>query len=449
MKFKRFEVSRKYLKTIIWLIVAAHLFIGAGLCRDDYEYIDITNPFLRKIPIAIPVFINLSADNPASTLSKKGADLLSDTLAFTGYFKIMDRDAFLLDPQNGMALSDINFHNWTSIGAELLVTGGVLVKDDHLEMELRLYDTFKAQMLVGKRYKGGVADRRRIVRRFCGEIVYALTGNKGIFDSKIAFVSTSSGHKEIHICDFDGYDPKQLTNLKSITLSPAWSSDGKWLAFTSYTKGKPDLYIQHLTENRRSAISKKGINISPAWVPGKFLLAATLSFSGDPEIYLLTGTGEMVKRLTRKRGIDVSPSFSPNGKQMAFVSKRSGTPQIYIKDIDSGKVNRLTFEGRYNTQPSWSPKGDKIAYSGMNQGRSDIYVIATNGQNLIQLTYNDGNNESASWSPDGSLIVFSSTREGPSRIYVMTAYGTDQRRLLAVPGEQTEPQWSPALSTSN
>ena len=164
-------------------------------------------------------------------------------------------------------------------------------------------------------------------------------------------------------------------NNRRITLSPAWSSDGKWLAFTSYTKGKPDIYIKHLTENRGSVIAKKGINISPAWVPGEFLLAATLSFSGDPEIYLLTGTGEMVKRLTRKRGIDVSPTFSPNGKQMAFVSKRSGTPQIYIKDLDSGKVKRLTFEGRYNTQPSWSPKGDKIIYSGMKQGFSDIFVI--------------------------------------------------------------------------
>ena len=438
-----------FLKTIIWLMVTTHLFVGAGLCRDDYEYIDITNPFLRKIPIAIPVFLKLSPDDTSATLSKEASTLLSDTLAFTGYFKIMDPGAFLLDPQNGAALTNINFHNWTSIGAELLVTGGVMVEDDHLEMELRLYDTFKEQMLVGKRYKGTVTDRRRIIRRFCSEIVYSLTGDKGVFDSKIAFISTSSGHKEVYICDFDGYDPKRSTNLKSITLSPAWSSDGQWLAFTSYSKGKPDLYIKHLTENRGAVISKKGINISPAWVPGEFLLAATLSFSGDPEIYLLTGTGEMVKRLTRKRGIDVSPTFSPDGKRMAFVSKRSGTPQIYIKDLDSGQVNRLTFEGRYNTQPSWSPKGNKIVYSGLAQGRSDIFVIGTNGQNPIQLTHDSGNNESASWSPDGSLIVFSSTREGPSRIYVMTAFGTDQRRLIAIAGEQTEPQWSPRLSTDN
>jgi len=259
-----------YLKTVICLIVATNLFMGVGLCRDDYDYIDITNPFLRKIPIAIPVFKTMSFDNASAKLSKEASDLLSSTLEFTGYFKIMDRDAFLLDPQDGAPLSDVKFHNWTSIGAELLVTGGVVIEDNHLELELRLYDTFKEQMLLGKRYKGGMVDQRKMIRRFCSELIYLLTGDRGIFDSKIAFVSTSSGHKEIYICDFDGYDPKRLTNLKSITLSPAWSSDGNWLAYTSYAKGKPDLYIKHLTENRSSVIAKEGINISPAWVPGEF-----------------------------------------------------------------------------------------------------------------------------------------------------------------------------------
>jgi len=438
-------VMKVYFKTIICLIVAAHLLIGVGLCQDDYDYIDITNPFLRKIPLAVPLFNKMSSSDATAKLSKEASDLLSDTLEFTGYFKMIDRDAFLVAPQTETTSAPVRFHNWTSIGAELLVTGGVLIEDDLLEMELRLYDTFKEQMLVGKRYKGSMVDQRKMIRRFCGEVIYKLTGDKGIFDSEIAFVSTSSGHKEIYICDFDGYNPKQLTNINSITLSPAWSSDGKWMAYTSYAKGKPDLYIKHLKEKRGAIISKKGINISPAWVPGEFLLSATLSFSGDPEIYLLTGTGEIIKRLTKKRGIDLSPTWSPDSKHMAFVSKRSGTPQIYIKNIDSGLVNRLTFEGHYNTQPSWSPKGDKIAYSAMKQGRSDIFVIGIDGRNPIQLTQDDGSNESPSWSPDGSLVVFSSTREGPSRIYVMTVFGTDQRRLLTMPGEQTEPQWSPSV----
>ena len=430
---------------VIYLISIAFFLIGSGLCRAEYDYIDITNPFLRKIPIAIPIFKNMSSGVTTEQLSIKASDLLAETLAFTGYFKILDRGAFLANPQTDAVFSDINPQNWTSIGAELLITGGVLIKDQMVEMELRLYDTFKEQLLVGKKYTGGINDQREMVRLFCSEVIYALTGDRGIFNSKIAFVSTNSGNKEIYICDFDGYKPKRFTHTESISLTPAWSSDGKWLAYTSYEKGKADLYIKHLTEKLGAVIAKNGINITPAWIPGKFVLAATLSFSGDQEIYLLTGTGKISKRLTYNWGIDLSPTWSPDSKQMAFVSKRSGTPQIYIKNIDSGVVKRLTFQGNYNTQPAWSPKGDILAYSAMVEGRSNIFVIGVDGEGPVQLTHNEGDNESPSWSPDGNLVVFSSTREGPSKVYVLTAYGTDQRRLLSMKGEQTDPEWSPRI----
>jgi TolB protein len=437
---------KRYSIKIIGLIALAYVMIGTGICRAGYDYIDITQPFIRKIPIAIPVFKKIYPDDATERLSRTGSDLLAETLDFTGYFKILDRAVFLVDMQTVTALANVNFHNWTSIGAELLVTGGVLVQDDRVEMELRCYDTFKERLLVGKRYKGLIKDQRKIIRRFCSEIIFFLTGNRGIFNSEIAFVSNGTGNKEIYICEFDGYSPRQVTHLNSITLSPAWSSDGKWLAYTSYAKGNPDLYIKNLREKRGTVISKKGINITPAWVPNQFALAASLSFSGDPEIYLLTGTGKIINKLTNKKGIDLSPTWSPDGKHMAFVSKRAGTPQIYIKNTATREERRLTFQGRYNTQPSWSPKGDKVAYSGMEAGRNNIFVIGSDGQNPVQLTHDSGDNEAPSWSPDGSLIVFSSTREGPSRIYVMTAYGTDQRRLLALQGEQTEPDWSTGLA---
>ncbi|MEE8432359.1 MAG: Tol-Pal system beta propeller repeat protein TolB [Candidatus Desulfatibia sp.] len=432
------------LKTI-FLITIVSIIIAPAVCRAEYDYIDITNPFLRKIPIAVPLFKNMSPDKTAAQAARPASDLLSDTLEFTGYFKMLDREAFFVDPQSESVSSVVNFHNWTGIGAELLITGQILVIDNLVEMELRLYDTFKEKLLVGKRYKGWLNDQRKMVRRFCSEVIFFLTGNRGFFNSEIAFISTGSGNKEVYISDFDGYNPRQVTDTKSITISPAWSSDGKWLAYTSYINGNPDLYIKNLKEKRGAVVAKKGINTTPSWVPGKFELAATLSFSGDPEIYLLTGTGKIIKRLTYTWGIDVSPTWSPDGKKMAFVSKRSGTPQIYIKNIESGRTERLTFIGHYNTQPSWSPQGDKIAYSSIDKGRGNIWVIGIDGNDPIQLTSDEGNSESPTWSPDGSLIAFSSTREGPSKIYVMTAYGTDHRRLLTLPGKQTEPKWSPSL----
>jgi TolB protein len=430
------------MKLICWFAVT-FVWVGTGLCRETYDYIDITNPFLRKIPVAVPLFKALSADAEEIRVSTEASDLLSGALDFTGYFEILKRELFLFDPQtSGIVAPDINFQNWTTVGAELLVTGGVLVNDKLVEMELRLYDTVEGRLLVGKRYKGWQTDQRRMIHKFCSEVMNVITGNRGIFESKIAFVSTGTGNKEIYSCDFDGHNPKRLTRTKTITLSPAWSSDGKWIAYTSYVNRKPDLYIRNLREKRGAVVARKGINIAPAWVPGKFELAATLSFSGDPEIYRLTGAGKIIKRLTYSRGIDVSPAWSPDGKKMAFVSKRAGTPQIYIMDLNTSKLQRLTFQGRNNTTPSWSPTGDKIAYTAIEDGETNIYVIGVDGSNLLQLTRNAGDNEAPTWSPDGSLIAFGSTREGPSRIYVMTAYGTDQRRLIKLKGAQTSPNWS-------
>jgi len=429
----------------VWLL----LFIWVNLtcfmsALYAVEYIDINNPFLRKIPIAVPFFQTKAGPSEDPQIIKGGSDFLAQSLDFTGFFKILDRGAFLEDPQRmGIEIPNILFNNWTTIGAELLVTGGFELSGEAIAVEFRLFDTFKGRLLVGKRYQGLRADLKNIIRKFCDEIVYSLTGKHGIFSSRIAFVSNGSGNKEIYVCDFDGSNPRQLTQTKAITLSPAWSFDGDWIAYTSYVNGKPDLFIRNLKDGRSHKVAHQGINITPAWRPFRLELSATLSFTGDQEIYLLTETGKTIKRLTHNEGIDVSPSWSPDGKKIAFVSKRSGTPQVYVMDVDSNEVQRLTYYGRHNTQPAWSPAGDRIAYTAMDKDATNIFVVDIDGKEPVQLTHNSGDNESPSWSPDGNLIAFSSTREGPARIYVMTAFGTDQRRILAISGAQTNPAWSP------
>ena len=439
--------------TVRWLrctlVVIVALFLnGPALClaqsdQDQYDYIDISNPFLRKIPLAVPLFKNETGSGEEKRLSNSSVELLAASLEFTGYFKLLDRGAFLFDAQkDGILTPQINFANWTVIGSELLITGLFKEVNGNITMELRLFDTFKARRIIGKKYTGKKADLRRMIHRFCSEVIKHLTGHRGVFGSKIAFVSNGSGNKEIYTCAFDGYNAQQMTRNRSINLSPAWSSDGRYLAYTSYKKKTPGIFIKNLAEMQETSINKKGLNITPAWVPGRFELAATLSFAGDQEIYLLTGSGKVIKRLTNIRGIDVSPTWSPDGKKFAFVSNRAGSPQVYVQDLATGKVRRLTYEGNYNTQPSWSPQGDKIAYASVVDGRRNIVVMGLDGLEPLQLTYESGDNEAPSWSPDGSLIAFSSNREGPFRIYVMTAFGTDQRRLLVMPGEQTNPKWS-------
>jgi TolB protein len=429
------------------LISAFVLLVAWSLPCQARVIIDITAPHLRKIPTAVPFFKRLDTGGTHDELAENLSDLLAETIEFTGFFKILDRESFLEKPQDaGLLQHAINFKNWTDVGAELLVKGGFVLQEDLLKVELRLFDTFSGRLIIGKRYTGRLKDQRRIIRRFANDIIRILTGNEGVFNTQIAFVSSGSGHKEIYIADFDGHNPVQFTKTGSITLFPAWSGDGKWLAYTDYKRGKPDLYIRNIKERRGTITSFKGSSITPAWVPGQFALAASLSHEGNPSVYLLTGKGKIQKKLTHHWGIDVSPTWSPDGKEMAFVSDRSGSPQVYVKDTETGKVRRLTFEGKYNTAPDWSPRGDFIAYSGMVQGEgTNVFIVPASGGNPLQLTQDSGANESPSWSPDGTLIVFQSDREGPSRIYVMNSNGSNQRRLLFLKGGQSGPCWSPRL----
>ncbi|WP_320044991.1 Tol-Pal system beta propeller repeat protein TolB [uncultured Desulfobacter sp.] len=432
-----------YKSVWIWAII---ILISVQAHAKDYDYISISNPFLNKTPVAVTSFKNFNGHEAEVAAGARAEQILKAGLDFTGYLKIMSPTAFLADPaKSGIQLGQINFKNWTSIGAELLVTGGVEELEGQVKLQLRLMDTFNTKLLVGKVYSGSVTQIRAMVHRFCAEVAKALTGNFGVFGSKIAFVSTVNGNKEIYSCDFDGFNPRQITHHKSISLSPAWSHDGRWIAYVSYAKGKPDIFIKNLKDNLGTMVNYKGINISPDWMPGKLNLAATLSFSGGQQIYLLTRKGEIIKRVTKSWGSNVSPKFSPDGKKIAFTSSRSGNPQIYIQGLDSEDARRVTFSGKYNTSPAWSPDGKKIAYVGIEKNKINIFVVSVDPHigNPMQLTVEQGDNEDPCWSPDGSLIVFKSNRNGGrAHLFVMTAAGTDQRQLLSMAGIQSEPDWS-------
>jgi TolB protein len=440
-------VKKRQMKTkalLMFFFVFGAVVLGqARLAQAQHVYININEPFLRKIPVAVPFFKSLTGGAVEEQLGKEARTILVNALDFTGYIAVLDPASYIENlAEKGITRADINFKNWTVIGSELVVTCAISESNGDVQLKLRLFDPFTERLIVGKVYNGRVADLRRMVHRFCGEISFHLTGRWGVFSSSLAFVSTVGKNKEIFVAEFDGHTPRQVTHHKSISLSPAWSSDGRWIAYTSYAAGNPDIYIESLYKNRKSLVNFKGLNISPAWVPGSSSLAATLSFENDQEIYLLTSKGKIIKRLTDSWGIDVSPSFSPDGKKMAFVSKRAGTPQIYIQDLDQKTVARLTFTGGYNTSPAWSPEGDKIAYVGIANGEINIYTIGIDGTGFVQLTSSAGDNEDPSWSPDASLITFSSTREGEAGIFVMTAAGGEQRRLFLMDGAQTSPVWS-------
>lgn len=426
----------------IGFVVCLLLTVGFTTAQaQTFGILDITQAASAKVPIAVPEFSAAGSANVAN-VAQEFHEFLVFCLNFPGYFNILDRGSYLYNHQSDSP-SQINFQNWRAIGAELLVTGEIQVNGEQVQIDLRLFDTFKNERIVGKRYTGFVRDKRILIQKFCSEIMLALVGNKGVYNTQIAFVSTGGASvKEVYTCEFDGHNPQRLTYDNSITIFPAWSADGRFLSYTTYKNKKTDMVIRDIQTGAQTLVDKPGTTIKGAWMPNQDMVAASFSFSGNQAIYLLNPKGSFVETLVSGGGANLSPSWSPDGSKMVFVSSRSGGPQIYVYDRATKEVKRITYEGKYNSQPNWSPKGDRIAYSSQIGGYHQVCITDPEGTFTMQLTNSAGDNECASWSPDGSMVVFGSTREGASRLYVMTSFGAEQRRLMRLNGEQLSPAWS-------
>lgn len=409
---------------------------------------EIVGPGRQKFPIAISPLRNLGTIPDQARLSEGIADAIVHDLELSGWFRVLDRAAYIEHPQKtGITLGSFNFRDWSTIGAEGLVKGGFSVQGDEVTVELRLFDVYQNKETVGKRYVGRVKDYRRIAHKFADEIINQFTGIPGIFNTRIAYSSTSGGRfKEIHIAHLDGSEKFQVTNNRTINISPAWSPDGRAVLYSSFKEHPQSLYLLELYTGKETKVSvRDGQYISGRFSPDGRYIAATLEVGGNTDIYLLDLSGKILRRLTNEPGIEVSPSWSPDGRQLVFVSDRSGSAQLYILDIASGKTRRLTYTGGYNTSPDWSPRGDRIAYTGRVAGRFVIFTIPVEGGEPRQLTSESADSENASWSPDGRFIAFSSNRAGRYHLYVMQATGDNQRRLTGSGGDDTNPTWSPRL----
>ena len=400
-------------------------------------YLDITSADLRKLPVAVPYFIDKKDPEAITEKGKELATLLGKALTFHGFISTVPASSYNNDRST----------DWPTVGADFVVLANFDTTLSGVVMELRFVDTHNNKMLAGKRYRANWSRANKLVLKFADEIILKLSGEKGISNSQIAFVSDKSGHKEVYIADILGNKIRQVTRHKNITVSPRFSPDGSRLAYTSYHRGNPNLYVTDLSQSKttKALSSRNGLNVAPAWSPNGKQLIITLSKDGNPDLYLMAPNGRVLKRLTRNMGINVSASWSPDGRKMAFVSDRSGTPQIYIMTISNQKVSRLTFSGSENTTPSWSPLGDLIAYTGRDNGNNHLFVIPAEGGSPTKLTEFWGNYESPSWSPDGRQIIFSRTRNDKQQLCRIFLYGKGVTPMLNIEGSQTFPQWSPRL----
>jgi len=405
----------------------------------------IVEPGERKFPIAVSPLKNLSSDPEASKLATDFADIVVRALTISGIFRVIPRGAYIEQPDSsGVTAENINFDDWSVVGAVTLVKGSLLKESERVAVEARLFDVYQRRQLVGRRYRGDAGDLRRMAHRFADEIVAHQTGARGPFDSRIIFLSTRDGRfKDVYVMSSDGGDIQRITSAGTLNLSPSWAPDLASILLTSYRSGNPDLYSMKLDDTRWTRIpGVQGLNLGGRWSPDGTRIAVAREEGGDSDIFVLNPDGSVRTRLTDHWSIDVSPSWSPNGERLAFCSNRSGRPQIYVINADGSGQRRVTYGGVYNTSPSWAPQGDRIAYVSRVGGRFHIFTVGIDGTNPRRITNGPGDNEGPSWSPDGRYLVFSSTRSGQSRLYVSDATGASQVELTRGKGDDTSPSWS-------
>jgi TolB protein len=436
--------------------------------------VNIDNPNFRKLVVALPTFKVSTSDAELERLAAEGPEELSRLLNFSGLFNIMASAAYqelMRKPETaaaaaaGKGLEGIDLPQWKGIGVESLTVGELTREGGGIAIALRTADVNQGKLILGKKYTKVTPEQfKKVMARYADRLLEAYTGRPGIFSSRLTFVGRAQrgAFKQIYISDFDGSNVQQITSAKAPHLSPSWSKDGKFVTFTSYEDGNPDMFIYEVATGKRRKLSgRKGLNSGANWSANNKLVAFTGSVEGDADIYTIEPDGGKAKVLIRGPGLDVDPQFSPDGKWMAFVSGRFGNPHIFRAELKwEGETSvrvvadkRLTYAGWYNATPGWAPDSDRLAFAGYDRDidRFDLFVMNPDGTNLERLTIRAGDNERPSFSPNGQMIVFHSNRtqgrdvKGTAQLYVMNRDGSGQRQLNTGLYEASTPHWGPPM----
>jgi len=401
---------------------------------------------------AVPAFLALSTDPETVAAAKTITDVLWDDLNYEHEFTFIPRDVYATIPR-AKSLDDLPFDRWRELNADGVIAGSVQKSGTGFQVRFRLFDIRTRRFVLGMEYNGS-SNPRRYAHTISDEIFLKQRALTGVARTKLAFQSDRDGErlsgtvesrsvKEIYIADYDGQSQQRVTVGRTLNGFPAWSPDARSLAYVSWRRGQPNIFVSHIYDGTLDEVTKNAAeNYLPAWSPDGTRIAFSSTRDGNAEIYVANRDGSSPRRLTSNPAIDTSPTWSPNGNQIAFVSDRSGAPQIYVVSADGlGAVQRLTAES-YVDRPTWSSVPfNEIAFSSRTGTRFDIKIIDVSTREVKQLTFGEGSNESPTFSPNGRHLVFMSDRTGKYQIYTMTRDGRDVRQLTKA-GENRLPSWS-------
>ncbi len=425
---------------------AAGLFLSAALAAPSAAeteiYIGVSGaPETPRAPLALAQFLPEDPSRPQDIeLASEFREVVRADLLYSRYFSVMEDQ---MSPFN-LKEDKKAFKFWKTLG-DALVTATAGDHDKVWTFRGRLRDLKENELLLEKFYQGEKRGLRRAAHLFSDEIVFRLTGRRGIARSKIAFSNDSTGRKEIYVADYDGGNLTRLTDHGSISLLPRWSRDGLRIYYTTYRYGNPDMFEIDLRAGKIKPFTTfQGLNIAGGASPDGNSMVMTLSRGGDPSVYALDLKTKELSKLLKRFGVSSSASFSPDGREVTFISDRAGNPQVYVLELATGRTRKLTNMLWCDT-PSWSPAGDWLVFSGREDRseRMNIFLVDPTGAQLRRLTKSAGDNEDPSWSPDGRFIAFSSTRRGRREIFVMDADGSAPHPLAELPGNSFTPSWGP------
>ena len=407
--------------------------------------IEITKGSDDAVPIAVVPFTNRTNQALPADIAR----IIDANLLRSGDFVTLPTNKMLSLPDKS---GDVYFRDWKMLGQSFVLVGQVSsdAAGRRFHVQYELMDVYNQKRVVGELISSSTTGMRQLAHRISDKIYEAITGVRGAFSTKIAYVTLDlkgdDAEYRLQLADADGQRSKTLFKSAKPVLSPSWSNDATRIAYVSFESGRPAIYIQNIKTGKRKQITNfRGLNSSPMWSPDDKKLLMTLSKDGNAEIYSYHIASASLDRLTNHYGIDTEGSWSRDGRRIVFTSDRSGTPQIYEMDLVERRPERLTFKGRYNARPRFSYDGEKVYF--VHKSTRDYHIASMNADGTDQYILTDTPlDESPSVSPNGRMIIYATKRNGKGVLGVVSVDGDSKYFLPSSHGEVREPSWSPFLN---